>query len=252
MKFTDFFDRAYVINLPERNDRRREMAEELQNAGMPFTPGKVELFPAIRPDSRGEFQSIGYRGCFLSHLSILKQAREAGLKNVLVMEDDLELRADFKEYEPLILQELQLGNWDIVHFGYNSTQVNQAINQPMLQSFSGEIIGSQFYAVNGRVLNQLIHFFEILLSRPAGHPDGGPMSPDGVLNVFKWQHPDIIRLIAVPSFGGQRSSRSDISPKWFDHVPGLRSLVGVARRGGMTRRAKTLLKPATVTASRCS
>ena len=118
MKFIDFFDRIYVINLPSRDDRRREMERELKNAGMPFTSGKVELFPAIRPDNAEPFYSIGCKGCFLSHLNVLKEARMQGLKNVLILEDDLELRQDFQQYEDIILAELTQQNWDIVHFGY--------------------------------------------------------------------------------------------------------------------------------------
>lgn len=59
MKFDELFDRTYVINLPHRVDRRTAIELELSHAGMPFTPGRVELFAAIRPDSPGGFESIG-------------------------------------------------------------------------------------------------------------------------------------------------------------------------------------------------
>lgn len=250
MTFINFFDRTYVINLPHRVDRRKEMAKELKKAGMPFTLGKVELFSAIRPESPGSFESIGYRGCFLSHLNVLKQARDKGLSNVLVMEDDLELRKDFKQYEETILRELREQDWDIVHFGYCGDANNNDVSFPLLQQFSGEIIGSQFYAVNAKSFDRLIDFFETLLDRPAGHPDGGPMSPDGVLNIFKWQHPSINRLIAVASFGGQRSSRSDVSEKWFDSLPMLQSLVGLLRKLGLARSFKNLIKSVSPTFKR--
>lgn len=248
MKFIEFFDCAYVINLPSRPDRRSEMVHELKNVGIPFPSGDVKLFTAIRPDSAGPFQSIGYRGAFLSHLNVLKQARANGLKNVLVMEDDLMLRRDFQQYEASLLGELLGGNWDLVHFGYCCDEPFNArkVSAPILQPFSGEIIGAQFYAVNGRAFDQLIDFFEALLQRPAGHPDGSPMSPDGVFNIFKWQHPTIVRMIAVPSFGDQRSSRSDISAQWFDQVPVLSALAGFARKGGFVRSIKQRLKSVTV------
>ena len=231
MKFMDFFDRAYVINLPSRKDRRQEIMRELKNTDMSFTPGKFELFPAIRPENPGSFKSIGYRGAFLSHLSVLKKAKEEDLRNVLIMEDDLQLRKDFKQYEEIIIEELSESNWDIAHFGYggNRCDSNKEVSLPILQPFSESIIGAQFYAVNGKTFDKLINFFELLLQRPSGHPEGGPMSPDGVFNVFKWKNPDIVRLIVVPSFGGQRSSRSDISPSWFDQLAILKSLAQLAR-----------------------
>ncbi|MBW4469023.1 MAG: glycosyltransferase family 25 protein [Stenomitos rutilans HA7619-LM2] len=244
MRFSEFFDCAFVINLPARTDRRREITKELEDAGMPFKPGDVELFEAIRPDSPGPFASIGYRGAFLSHLNVLKQAKARGLKNVLVMEDDLQLRQDFNQYEEILLAELFETDWDLVHFGYGCDERfdTHKVNVPLLQPFSGEIIGAQLYAVNGKALDQLIHFFEAVLQRPAGHPEGSPMSPDGVFNVFKWQHPAIVRLIAIPSFGNQRSSRSDISTQWFDQLPVLSSLAGLARKLGFARSIKSILR----------
>ncbi|WP_414625212.1 glycosyltransferase family 25 protein [Calothrix sp. CCY 0018] len=240
MKFIEFFDRIYVINLPSRKDRRREIERELKNAGMPFTSGKVELFPAIKPENSEPFYSIGCKGCFLSHLNVLKQAKMQGLKNVLIVEDDLEIAEYFQQYEDVILAELIQTNWDIVHFGYCDSP-EKDVSLPIFQSFSGEIIGTQFYAVHEKVYDQLINFFEVLLQRPAGHPDGGPMSPDGVFNVFKWQYPDITRLIAVPSFGGQRSSRSDVSPSWFDQLPILKTFVESLRKLGIITKIKNFL-----------
>jgi glycosyl transferase, family 25 len=239
VKFIDFFERTYVINLPERSDRRQGIAKELARAGLPFTSGKVELFPAIRPQDQGLFEGIGMRGCFLSHLYILKKAKADGLRNVLIVEDDLAIHPDFIQYEAALLSELQQMDWDIVTFGYlgdDKSGIKSKINSnstpehsPILQSFEGETIGTHFYAVNGKTLDLLIQFFETLMERPLNHPEGGAMSPDGALNVFKWQHPQSNRLIAVPSLGDQRSSRSDISPGWFDNVPILKNLAEVAR-----------------------
>ncbi|MCI5210545.1 MAG: hypothetical protein D3910_17540 [Candidatus Electrothrix sp. ATG2] len=71
-----YFGKIYVINLPERVDRRREVTAALKRIGISFAPGKVELFPAIRPTEAAGFPSPGVRGCFLSHLSVLKKAAE--------------------------------------------------------------------------------------------------------------------------------------------------------------------------------
>jgi glycosyl transferase, family 25 len=241
MRFIDFFDRAYVINLRSREDRRQEMARELENAGMPFALGKVELFPAVEPESAGSFRSIGCRGCFLSHLNVLKKAKEENLRNILVMEDDLKLRDDFKQYEEAILGELLNNDWDIVSFGYGidaslknasiQDESHQGVSQkyvslPILHSFKGEVIGTHFYAVNGKTLGKLIDFLEVSLQQNSG---GFQVPIDGCLNVFKWEYPNTVRLIAVPSFGSQRPSRSDVSTRWFDQVPILKHFVGLVR-----------------------
>ncbi|UIE36712.1 glycosyltransferase family 25 protein [Leptodesmis sichuanensis] len=244
MRVLDFFDRIYVINLPYRRDRRQQIEQELRAAGMPFAPGQVELFDAIRPDSAGEFPSIGYRGAFLSHLAVLKRAQAEQLQTVLVMEDDLMLFDCFKEYEESLIEQLSQRDWDIIHFGYEPQQGNPADDQSgvTLQPCFRDVIGTHFYGVNRKALAPLIQFLEAMLQRPPGHPEGGPMSPDGALNMFCIQNPAIVRLITIPCLGKQRSSRSDISSKWFDQVPVLKELVNVARNTGLVNQIKQLLK----------
>lgn len=90
---------------------------------------------------------------------------------------------------------------------------------------------AHFYGVNGRVLDRLVAFLELVMSRPPGHPDGGPMHVDGAFSTFRQQNPDVLTLAASPSLGWQRSSRSDIaSNRWYDRTPVSRELVGLARR----------------------
>ena len=48
----EYFGCTYVINLPERKDRRKAITSELATAGMSLSPGKVEIFPAVKPSER--------------------------------------------------------------------------------------------------------------------------------------------------------------------------------------------------------
>jgi hypothetical protein len=229
MTLTDYFARAYVVNLPERADRRRGMERELRAAGMPPTPGKVEFFPAVRPDSPGDFPGIGARGCYLSHLAILKRAIDDGLPNVLVMEDDLAVSGLLRPREGSIVGRLRSEDWGFVYLGHGVEFAPGGKNAAPLRPFSGELQMTHFYGVNAPVIGRLVAFLEAVLTRPPGHPDGGPMHLDGAFNVFRAQNPDVRVLLSDPSFGHQRSSRSDIHPSWFDRVPGLRQLAGAAR-----------------------
>ncbi|HAX77040.1 MAG TPA: LPS biosynthesis glycosyltransferase, partial [Cyanobacteria bacterium UBA11372] len=61
------------------------------------------MFPAIRPDDAGDFPSIGARGCFESHLAILKQALADRLSNVLIVEDDLKISQRFHTEQAVLL-----------------------------------------------------------------------------------------------------------------------------------------------------
>ena len=227
-KITDYFQAVYAVNLPERKDRRKLIVKELEVAGMPLTPNQVEIFPAIRPDGAGGFPSIGARGCFSSHVAILKQAKQRGLSNVLIVEDDLAISPDFSTEQAAIVEQLRQQDWDFVYFGHVEEVGGKS--PVALVPFSEGVMTTHFYAVNGKIFDRLLRFLEELQQRPPGHPDGGPMHLDGAYSTFRSQNPDVVTLIASPNLGWQKSSRSDIYPNlWFDRLPGIRQLVGVLR-----------------------
>ncbi len=227
--FISFFDSIRVINLPERTDRRRAISIDLERFGMPLEPGKVEIFRAIRPAEAGPFPSIGTRGCFLSHLEVFKEAKAAGVSRLLVIEDDLQISRRFPQFEEAFLDVLHSKDWGIAYFGH-ALELPPS-STPMVV-FEEPVLLAHFYGVNGAILGRLIEFLEQLLQRPLGHPDGGPMHFDGALTTFRNQNRDLLTLVANPSVGRQRSSRTDIHPlRWFDRTPVIRDLVATARRG---------------------
>lgn len=228
MRVFDYFDRVYIINLAERTDRRAEMLEELAQAKIELKQGHVEFFPAIRAKEKGEFPTLGARGCFHSHLECWKKAKAEGAKTVLVIEDDLQIAPRFVVDEHRLVEQLQSLPWDIVYFGH---ALDTPSDQPSeLVPFDGGIILAHFYGLNEAYRDQLIEFFEQAAVRRGGHPDGGPMYPDAGINFYRAKNPGSRTLVARPNLGTQRSSRSDVTPKWHDRVVGLKSLVGLARR----------------------
>ena len=237
MKFIDFFDRIFVISLESRLDRRKGAARELERIGMPFNSAKVELFLATPPPSAGSFPGIGARGCFESHLAVLKKAQMRGLSSVLVIEDDVAFSEKFLRDEDRLVDQLSQTDWDLVHFGYSPEQVGDqdADSVARIYPFFREIISTVCYCVSGRVLNRLISYLESLSSRPPGHFEGGPMPIDGAYNVFRWRYPDIVRRISIPTVAHQRSSRSDVYPDlaWFDRTPIIRDIATGARSLGL-------------------
>lgn len=225
----NFFDQSYVINLPERTDRRQGMQKELIRLGGKLALDKVVFFPAIKPVDQGDFPSIGARGCFLSHLEVLKQAKQQNLNHLLIMEDDLSFTPFLRKNQEIVVRELQKLNWDFAYFGH-SIDVNSKGNQ-LFCEYSDSIRLAHFFAVNKNTIFQLVDFLELVLSRPPGHPEGGPMHVDGAYSTFRKQNSDIITLIAQPSLGFQRSSPSSIAGyQWYDQAPGLNNLVGTFRQ----------------------
>ena len=231
MTLTDIFDRTYVLNLPERADRRREVSATLRSVGMIWTPGQVELFTAIRPDSPEPFRSVGARGCYLSHLGMLKKAREIGVQRLLVLEDDVDLDIGLADQAGVLLDRLQHDDWGIAYLGHLLPPLEAIPKFGTLATVDSSLaIGTTHcYAVHGQIFDLLINFLELVLSRPPGHPDGGPMHVDGAYSMFRRQNPSVLTLVARPNLGWQRSSSSDISTRWIDQAPLIRDVVRVAR-----------------------
>ena len=233
MNLLDAFDGAYVLSLPERTDRRREMERELRRADVGLRTGqlaeKLRFFPAIRPTEATPFPSIGIRGASLSHLAILRDAEARGLSRVLVLEDDAEFEPGFQARAAPLLAALARRAWGMVHLGHLGGPATPPGAEAGWFEFEGAITGAHCYGVSWAALRPLIALFEEQHRGVPGDDRRGPMPADGTLNVFRWLNPDFPRLLAVPSLVGQRSSRSDITPSRIDRVPALRPLVRIAR-----------------------
>jgi len=208
--FRSLFDRIYVINLPDRTDRRREMLAELRRIGMEGDP-VVEFFPAVRPADKGEFGSRGERGCFLSHLGVMKDAVAKGHRSILILEDDVGwTRAALARMARL--DALRTTDWAFLHGGqgHDRPASDGAIRLERLDP-ERELLLGHFIGLRGEAIGQLVAYLEAMLGRPNGSPEGGPMHVDGAYSWFRRAHPDVAAYVCVPSVARQRSSRSDIS-----------------------------------------
>jgi hypothetical protein len=226
MRIIDYFDRLYVINLPERTDRRKVISVELGKAGLIDT-AKVRFFPACKMQEADGFPSIGAHGCFLSHLSILREAAADGLRNVLIVEDDLEISPGFAAAEPALVARLARDDWAIAYLGH-SDPPRPDPHEP-LAVYEGLLYMAHFYGVRGPHFAPLIEELEAIRRRPPGDPLGGRMHFDAALSHYRANHPAALTLVTYPNLGTQRRSRSDISPSWFDKRPLLRPVVDTYR-----------------------
>jgi hypothetical protein len=229
----------FLINLPHRQDRRREFAAQLDRIGTSFDDPRVRLLPAIRPAEAAGFPSIGARGCFLSHLEILRQARDAeGVEHLIICEDDLDFASDFTVRLPNVLAELATTSWDIFYGGHQGLPPDLARDDPAARARglvridpSTPVRTTHFLAFRRRALAPLVSYLDAVCGRPPGHPDGGPMHMDGAYSRFRADHPDMVTLATLPALGHQRASRTDIHAlRWYDQSAVTRSMVGWARR----------------------
>lgn len=234
MSLIRIFERIYIVNLPERSDRRLEMDHELARIGLRVDGSALRYFPAIRPDDAGLFPSIGARGCFLSHLAILDECVRERINRVLVLEDDASLSENLAQLGGDTRQSLE-GSWDMAYLGHRLDLPRTA--RQWIQ-FPGPVATTHAYALRGAAIQTLQQHLRACLAREPGHPEGSPMHVDGAFSVYRQQHPAFITLVSNPSLVGQRSSRSDIYPnRWYDRMAATRGVLGIARRMKNARKA---------------
>jgi len=229
------FDRVYIINLKTRPDRWSEIQAQLQKAGIDPTSEKIQRFDAVRPADAGAFPSIGARGCFMSHLGVLQDARQQGYQRILVLEDDLDFKSDFRQKWPKVCATLNSANWGMFYGTYELSQplLNpKQVSQELIEADASTSVGTTpFLAFQGPVIGQACDYLAKMLTRPAGSPEGGPMHVDGAYNWLRQAHPEVTTLLAREQMGHQRPSKTDIHDlKWFDRLPLISHLAQAARR----------------------
>jgi GR25 family glycosyltransferase involved in LPS biosynthesis len=141
---SQFIDKIIYINLDKREDRRKEIENELNNYG--FT--NYERFSAY------ETSGFGALGCANSHLQALKIARERGYKNVLIMEDDFMFILSKEEVESTLEKLFDPDKnikFDVCMCSYKLNDGNIIENEPFLtkvkdaQTASGYIVNQHYY-----------------------------------------------------------------------------------------------------------
>ena len=226
------FDKVYIINLPERDERRREITNQFRKIGVSIDSGFVSFFPAIRPADQAEFPSIGARGCFLSHLEVISYALRDGNSSILILEDDadwtsaaLNSRHDF----PRVLSETP---WTFLHGGLGksaSSNVSGVELHPLRPDQPMSL--THFIGLRGSAIKSAKEFLTEMLKRPAGSEQGGPMHVDGAYSWLREAHPEITGYICEPSLAKQRPSESDITPaSGIRALPIIRHFLTIVRR----------------------
>jgi GR25 family glycosyltransferase involved in LPS biosynthesis len=228
MNVIEYFDRVRIINISSRKDRRLETVEEFTRNGFHIDDEKIGFFEAVTPSEGNGFPSVGVRGCFLSHLGVLEEAMRLNLKNILILEDDIQFSRNISQYGKEAIESLEGMEWDIVYFGH---PFEENSNLPAWKAVDRPIHLAHFYAVNGKCFGKLRDFLFQILERPPGHPDGGPMHYDAALNTLIHKNKEISAYYFTWNCGYQRPSRTDLHElSILDRVPLLRPVMGMLRR----------------------
>jgi hypothetical protein len=140
-------DKIFVINLDIREDRLRGFLEETDRIGL----SNVERFSAIyKPKTP-------CLGCTLSHLEVIKIAKERSYKNIIVFEDDFQFLVSSETFYKN-LEELFCLNIDfkvvMLAYGCNSSNTQTKVND--LISTTTDASNASGYIVNESCYDDLI------------------------------------------------------------------------------------------------
>ena len=125
------FEHVYIISLKKCLNKRERCINQL----LKYNITNYEFFDAVDTISTNfynilyehvianysqEFIQNNYRkgalGCLLSHLHILKDAKEKGYKSILILEDDFLIKNEFQNSYRDVVKNIP-SNWDYIYFG---------------------------------------------------------------------------------------------------------------------------------------
>lgn len=156
-----YFEHVFCINLKRRTDRRAEAEAEFNKFGI-----KVEFIDGVDGMFLDDFEvnslhegkvRKGDLGCTLSHLNVVKTAKERGYKNYFVFEDDAVFSDDFNTAFPIMYNQLP-EDWQMVYLGGNHdggfTHVNTHVAK-IQRTFTTHAFGAK-----SEIYDELINVLE--------------------------------------------------------------------------------------------
>ena len=159
---TEHITKIIYINLNKRTDRREYIENQLNNLGLEY-----ERFEAIETPIPG----FGTVGCGLSHLAVLKLAKERNYENVLILEDDFTFLVSKEELQHQLSEFFKLKlDYDTCFLAYNLKK-----DEPLDNGIVNRIIEawtSSGYIANKKCYDKLINLYEYampLLAQTRAH-----------------------------------------------------------------------------------
>jgi len=120
----NYFERVFVINLRQREDRWIKCKERLEKFGIykaeRYYGINGEILKPLVDENVLVKRTGGYLGCLISHLDLIWQAKQNGWRNILIMEDDNLFYNNLQPAFHDIIVDLETNHkdFDIILFGH--------------------------------------------------------------------------------------------------------------------------------------
>jgi hypothetical protein len=140
----DKFEELWCINLDNRFDRWNHARKEFASVGI---SARVQRFSAIAHED-------GRIGLIFSYIKILEYAKERGLENILIFEDDVKFINNPVKNLRLALQQMDKMQWSMFYLGANTQSRLQKIKPNLI--ILKDAFSSHAIAYHKNIYDQII------------------------------------------------------------------------------------------------
>lgn len=156
MKLNDFFDEILVINLDKRQDRLDKVCRQFAKHDLSVSraqayDGRV-MYPKLDPKTAGQL------GCMKSHLECIRYAKSKNLRNILILEDDVEFHDNLEQRFTEAIEGLP-PYWALLYLGGNNNNTpNSIIPYSVGLAKVNYLLCLHAYAVNANAYDTILNY----------------------------------------------------------------------------------------------
>lgn len=222
-RLNQYFSKIYCINLDTRLDRWRYVSKHFSRFGLKRA---VERFPAIdvRNDPvwmkhekllKDNYSLLAMCGCMLSHRKIVESAKQSGLENVLVFEDDVKFLKENIHNLGRSLADLDRLEWDVFYLGATYMWALEPVGSYLVNVPNGAY-ATHAIAYNHSIYDQIL---ELLPSEPLEYLQTIHFEVNALDEWLKSDHFDHSRFFGTnPIMAVQGLEESDIASDQPDSI----------------------------------
>lgn len=194
-------ENVYYINLENRTDRKTSVENELNSLGW-----KYQRFNAIKTKD-------GRVGCSMSHLKLLKMAKEKNLDYIVIVEDDIEFKR--KDWYNERIKNIMDTDFDVFLLAGNlrppifQTKYENIVKVSKSFTTTGYIVKKHYYDT---LINNIDKGIRLLLKNPGGEYNDNAID----CHWMKLQENDKWYIV-MPRTVTQRPIYSDIEQRYTDY-----------------------------------